>query len=99
MLYLTVAVIFASVLGLLNLLLVIGVIRRLREHTELLSQHSSGARRADLVMLAAGERIGEFEAAIAGGDTFSTAVLPQRLLAGFFTPWCDSCHERLPAFI
>jgi thiol-disulfide isomerase/thioredoxin len=49
-------------------------------------------------MLPAGERIGEFEAAIEGGATFSTAALPQRLLVGFFTPWCDSCHERLPAF-
>jgi hypothetical protein len=82
---------------LLNLLFTLGVIRRLREHTKLLSR-SSGAGEAG-VMTAAGERVSDFSAATADGIAVSRASFAAPTLVGFLSPQCPACVDRLPRFV
>ena len=86
-----------SVFTALNLLFTFGAIRRLREHTKLLSK-SSGADESG-VMLAAGERIGDFSAAGSDGVRITRGSFAKPTLVGFFSPKCPACSERLPRFI
>jgi hypothetical protein len=86
-----------SALTLLNLLFTLGVIRRLREHTKLLSR-SSGAGEVG-VITAAGERVSDFSAATADGAPVSRASFVAPTLVGFFSPHCTACVERLPRFV
>ncbi len=81
MLYVTLAVGLAT---LLNLVLTYGVIRRLREHGELLSERAGVPM--PIAILQAGERPGD------GAD-----VTGIRLVA-FFSPQCGPCKEMVPEF-
>ncbi|TDC57174.1 hypothetical protein E1281_05930 [Actinomadura sp. KC345] len=83
---------------LLNLVLMLGVIRRLREHGELISNVSSGGRRP-YAILAEGETAGPFETVATTGEPVSRGGLSGRTLVGAFTPHCSACDERLPAFV
>lgn len=89
--------ILLSAFTLLNLLFTLGVIRRLREHTKLLSR-SSGAGEVG-VIVAAGERVSDFSAATADGSPVSRTSFAAPTLVGFFSPRCKACVERLPRFV
>jgi hypothetical protein len=82
---------------LLNLLLTLGVIRRLRAHSELLSKLSSG--RQPHPILAEGRTVEPFEAVASTGEPLSRDGLSGRTLVGAFTPHCSACEEKLPAFV
>jgi hypothetical protein len=82
---------------LLNLVFTLGVIRRLRQHTELISNLSSAGR--PYAMLAEGETAGPFEAVATTGESLSRDRLSGRTLVGAFTPHCPACDEKLPAFV
>jgi thiol-disulfide isomerase/thioredoxin len=91
--FLAVAVIAVAALGLLNLLLTLAVIRRLRVHTELLSARPDPAAGS---VIAVGERPGDF----AGVDVTGLPVPGDGpRLVGFFSPECQPCKEKLPAFL
>jgi hypothetical protein len=94
--YLTAAVVIVGALCVLNLLLTFGVVRRLREHTELLS-----ARRPDMSsdVIATGEQPGGFTVADTEGTPVGPADLAGDALLGFFTPTCPACRESLPEFL
>lgn len=94
--YLTVAVVVVGVVSVLNLLLTVGVIRRLREHTELLS--ARGAERS-FDVIATGQRPGEFAVADVDGRPVRNDDLDGGTLLGFFTPTCEACKEKLPEFL
>jgi thiol-disulfide isomerase/thioredoxin len=83
---------------LLDLVLTLGVIRRLRHHTELFSKLSAGGGRP-YELLAEGETAGPFEAIATTGEPVSRDRLSGLTLVGAFTPHCSACEERLPAFI
>lgn len=91
--YLSVAVIVAIVLGLLNLVLLLGVIRRLREHTELLGDKQSTLPES---MLEPGSIPGEFVATDLRGRTHTRADLPPMTLVAFLSPACDLCEAQIP---
>src|SRR4051794_33743615 len=97
MVFLVTAVVLVGVLGLLNLLLTSGVIRRLREHTELLSKRGDGGG-PDL-MSRPGTTVGPFAATTVDGETVSRDALLDDTLVGFFTPNCKPCIEQLPRFV
>jgi len=86
------------VLGVVNLLLCIGIIRRLREHTELLGAQS-GSAAARPPMRAVGEVVGPFEANTVDGTAVGSALLTDTTVVGVFSPGCGPCKERLPLFI
>lgn len=90
------AVIVVGLLGVVNLVFSFGVIRRLREHTEILNRLHSGPVR---VMVRAGGRVGEFSAVAVDGTAVSQPSLGADTLVGFLSTTCPACVERLPEFI
>lgn len=95
MVVLTAAVVVVGVLCLLDLLLTFGVIRRLREHTELLSVRPG----ADLPVI--GVNVGEAPAAFTGLGTDGAALSgPAGLrMVAFFSSFCSICPKRVPVFL
>src|SRR5262249_43950768 len=79
-----------------NLVLMLGVIRRLREHSERLS--AAGGTEPD-PMLSVGEMVDDFSTITAEGEPVSRDMLTADTIVGFFDPLCGLCHEHLPAFI
>ena len=89
------AVAFVGVLCLFNMLLTFGVIRRLREHAEVVSRFSG--LDVPLAGLARGEPAPAFSATALGGEAVTG---PAGLLAvGFFSSGCSICPERVDPFI
>lgn len=86
------AVAVVGVLCLLDLLLTFGVIRRLREHTTILS----GVRDPGPIGLAAGQSPGAFSAVTTAGDLV-TDDDGLRVVA-FFSASCSACPEQVPPF-
>ncbi|MEU3454357.1 thioredoxin-like domain-containing protein [Micromonospora sp. NPDC006766] len=93
---LTVAVVLVAALGLLNLVLMLGVIRRLREHTELLSDRPSPQAE---VMLEAGSTPGDFVSTTVDGQLRTRADIPPMTLMAFVSPACEHCEAQLPLLI
>jgi thiol-disulfide isomerase/thioredoxin len=89
-------VVVAVVLTVLNLVLTIGVIRRLREHNELLSARPAMGP-AD-VMLGVGETPDDFTVLATDGERVSRETLTGEQLVGFFSPGCGPCEELVPRF-
>lgn len=84
-------------LGVVNLLLCVGIVRRLREHTEILNNRQGDG--GSPPMRAAGQAIGDFQAVTAGGEVISRASLVGTTMFGAFTLGCEPCQERLPLFL
>jgi hypothetical protein len=80
-----------------DLVLTRGVVRRLRRHTELISNLSSSGRRPYSIP-AEGKPAGLFETVATIGEPVSRNLLSGRTLVGAFTPSCSACDERPPAF-
>ncbi|NUW44346.1 TlpA disulfide reductase family protein [Nonomuraea rhodomycinica] len=89
--YLVVAVALVGVLCLLNLLLLFGVIRRLREQSSMLEPPS--------LTLPVGGAVGDFSAVTTTRETVSMDSLGDGTLVGFFSSTCQPCHEKLPEFV
>jgi hypothetical protein len=91
------ALVFFATVSALNLLLTFGVIRRLRQHEQVLGR---GAARASAPprMLSPGEAPSEFTAVDIDGAVLSRDQLAAGLIS-FFTPDCQPCEERLPEFV
>lgn len=90
----TAGLVFVGLLCALDLILTLGVVKRLREHTELLSA-VSGPPPA----LAVGDEVGAFSAATVDGEPVSREALADGTLVGFFSPSCRPCREKLPDFV
>ncbi|MFB9236645.1 TlpA family protein disulfide reductase [Plantactinospora siamensis] len=90
---LAVAVVLVGALGLVNLVLMLGVIRRLREHTELLSGRQEPAPQA---MLEPGSIPGDFTSTTVDGRVLGRGDLPPMTLVAFVSPACDMCEAQIP---
>ncbi|MGC4895253.1 TlpA disulfide reductase family protein [Micromonospora sp. DT31] len=97
--YLAAAVTVVGIIGLLNLILTFGVIRRLREHTLRLTAVEAGHGHGDEIMLGAGNTVQPFQALAEDGATVSRDGLTGPTLVGFFSPGCAPCRERMPQFV
>ncbi|NUW30420.1 hypothetical protein HTZ77_03120 [Nonomuraea sp. SMC257] len=99
--FLTALVILFVALGIVNLLLTFGVVRRLREHTRVLERLvRAGGTHAppeftDLPR--AGDAVGAFTATTVDGEPVSPERLPGRTVAVFLAPECGSCRDKVPA--
>jgi hypothetical protein len=96
MLALTAAVIIVGILCLLDMLLTFGVIRRLREHSDLLRTRQFGDE-APVISLSAGQVPAEF--AVTADDGAAVTGPAGLQLAGFFSASCSVCPERVAPFI
>ncbi|MEV7519882.1 redoxin family protein [Streptomyces sp. NPDC091371] len=98
--YIYVLVALVGALALLNLVFTFGVVRRLREHTEMLTKGNRVQGSGPKVMLGEGEKVGEFSAVTVDGAEVSQGDLAEgTTLVGAFAYGCSSCDERLPAFL
>ncbi|MEN3535231.1 hypothetical protein AAH991_08995 [Microbispora sp. ZYX-F-249] len=96
--YLVTLVVLVGVLCLVNLVLIVGVIRRLREHGEALADRSAQEQNRRAI-LPEGEVAEPFETVSTDGSVVSRDRLEQPTLVGFFSPGCTACHEALPDFL
>lgn len=99
MVYVVVALVLLAAVSLVNLLLFLGVMRRLREHTELLSKGAGHGGSDSEGLLAAGETVADFTATTMDGGTVGRADLRDGAMVAFFSPTCAPCRERLPEFV
>ncbi|MEV0272530.1 TlpA disulfide reductase family protein [Hamadaea sp. NPDC050747] len=92
-------VVLVGVVAGLNLLLTVGVIRRLKLHTSQLANLPKMDGSNESLMIAEGERIGEFETVTSDGEAVSRDSLSGQTLVGVLSPSCSACEERLPEFV
>ncbi|WP_188189793.1 TlpA family protein disulfide reductase [Nonomuraea sp. SYSU D8015] len=95
------ALILVGAICVLDLILTLGVIRRLREHTthlETLLRAGTGALAAP-GLPAVGGTVGEFAARTLDGEEVSRRSLSGETLVAFFSPGCKPCLEKLPGFL
>jgi hypothetical protein len=92
------AVVIVGVVAVLNLVLTFGVIRRLREHTDLLA-NGVGASRGAPTMIGVGESIVPFTTTAVDGSVVSLDGFADLTLVGVFAPGCEACEEKLPVFV
>lgn len=101
MIYLTAAVIVVGALCVLDLLLTVGVLRRLREHGERLAglppQSSTESLMAQ-ALKSAGDRIEDFTTTTVDGREVSRARLSGHTLVGFFSTYCEPCRDSVRPF-
>ncbi|MER6177459.1 TlpA disulfide reductase family protein [Streptosporangium sp. NPDC001681] len=93
--YLTAAVVMLGVLCGLNLMLLLAVVRRLKEHARTLAGLSGAG---DARLPEAGSAVGHFDALSTDGEAVSRHALEPGTLVGFFSPGCEPCTENLPKF-
>lgn len=86
----------AGAVSLLNLVLVLGVVRRLREHADRISRLSPEPPNP---MLAVAQRAQPFDAVTLEGERVSRAALSRLTLVAVLSPDCPACAERLPRFL
>lgn len=91
------AVLVVGTLCLIDLVLTFGVIRRLREHTELFNRQH-GAEAAS-TMLQAGAQVGDFAAVTTDGNTVARSTLTGQTLVAFVSPTCEACLDKLPSLV
>jgi hypothetical protein len=99
--YLIAAVVLVGLLCSVDLVLTLGVIRRLRHHTDLLAGQSDREPPGsdEVVLLTDGERPADFTAVTTDGEAVSLQSLHGETLVGFFSPQCSACKERVPEFL
>lgn len=102
--FLTAAVVAVAALAVLNLVLTLGVVRRLREHSQQLGRLAVGGLSGlggpgEELILPVGERPDEFTAHTVDGGEVSLASLRRPAMVGFFSPDCPPCTEWIPRFV
>ena len=95
---LSVAVALVAVLCLVDLVLTLGVVRRLRDHSERLALLQGFGSDEDALRKPGGV-VDPFIATSTTGETVSLDDLAEPALVGFFAPDCPSCEEKLPSFV
>ena len=90
--YVVAALVVTNVLTLLNLLLLFGVIRRLREQPAHPGLPGPSA-------LPVGTQVDEFTTADADGRSLRRDDLPEGTVVGFFSPGCAPCEALVPQFV
>lgn len=96
MMSLAVAVALVGTLCLLNLLLTVGVVRRLRDHGERLITLSSPAD--EIALARPGDHVAPFKASTVDGSTVTNVDLEEPTLVAFFSPECSACEEQVAPF-
>jgi hypothetical protein len=105
MAYLTAAVVVAIVLCCLDLVLTMGLIRRLRDHSRLLadvSSHSGGrgsvVPRQD-IMLHPGQTPEAFQVTTTAGETLASGGIVDGTVIAFLSAGCSACEEQLAELV
>ncbi|WP_037318205.1 hypothetical protein [Amycolatopsis orientalis] len=94
---LSVAVALVGILCLLDLVLTLGVIRRLRDHTARLTALQSAP--GETAIAEPGELVAPFTASTVDGTVMSSDDLAGANLVAFFSPDCPACEQELAPFV
>lgn len=97
--YLTAFVIVVGCIAAIDLVLTLGVIRRLRHHAELISSGGSAAASRARSLPPAGEQPTEFTATTVEHETIDRDTFGDLTLVGFFSPSCAPCREQIEPFV
>jgi hypothetical protein len=84
------ALVVLSLLGLLNLLLTVGIIRRMRADAGTKGAASSSGLRP-------GSAVGEFAVTTINGEPITDKTVTGTV--AFFSAGCEACHDLLPDFL
>ncbi|GLF99550.1 thioredoxin domain-containing protein [Streptomyces yaizuensis] len=98
---LAVAVLAVGALAMVNLVLVVGVVRRLREHSELLARTpgpAAGLPEGMTGVAPAGTPVPAFTTGPADSPVTDRDLADGTLVA-FFSPTCGPCRDKLPGFV
>lgn len=90
------AVALVGVLAAFDLLLTVGVIKRLRDHAALLSLKADEEAPRGLDV---GAEVGTFSVTSTDEEELTAADLDGDTLVAFFSPNCTPCKEKLPRFV
>jgi thiol-disulfide isomerase/thioredoxin len=94
----TAALILVGALSVFDAVLIFAILRRLREHANLLRRRPPGTMFDPHEL--AGLPVPEFAVRTSDGVVVDRASLVEREhLVGFFTPRCAPCHEQAPEFV
>jgi hypothetical protein len=96
--FLTALIIVVGIVCVLNLVLVFGVIRRLKEHDQALAKIPSGAGGSAASMRAPGSELDAFTAVSTDDVPVTNETLDAATLVGFFSVSCAPCVENAPKF-
>jgi hypothetical protein len=95
---LSAAVVIFGVLTTLNLILTLGVLKRLREQSEQLA-HTGGAEQVEDPVLSAGEVPEDFANTTVDGEPVSRDDVTGARLVAFLSPLCDRCEAQIPGLL
>ncbi|WP_039934473.1 TlpA family protein disulfide reductase [Streptomyces viridochromogenes] len=90
------AVVLVGTLCAVDLLLTIGVIKKLREYGP---AGRAGAPGRGMTPLRPGEELPAFTAVAVDGAPVSRASLPDGALIAFLSPTCEPCRQKLPELV
>ncbi|MGK5545642.1 TlpA disulfide reductase family protein [Streptomyces sp. URMC 127] len=90
------AIVLVGLVCTLDLVLTLGVVKRLREHTEELAR-LNGVGKAPVI--AVGEAVGDFLATTVDGESLTDDSLTGDTLVAFFSPTCEPCKAKMPKFV
>lgn len=97
--FLTAVVVVVGIVCVLNLLLLFGVIRRLKEHDQAIAKIPVGAANAPVdTIRAPGSAIDEFAAVSTDDVPVTRDTLTGATVVGFFSVSCPPCVESAPRF-
>ncbi|MFJ8579449.1 hypothetical protein [Micromonospora sp. NPDC093277] len=88
------AVLVVGLLGAVNFLLTFGVLKRLREHTALLSNEAGLSAELGIA-----DPVGDFAAVDTDGVPVRRELLRGETFVAFVSTSCDSCREKLPELV
>ncbi|NUW32372.1 TlpA family protein disulfide reductase [Nonomuraea sp. SMC257] len=98
--YLVAIMVLLGLLCLVNLLLTLGLVRRIKEHTKLIDALyevvGSGGLSGVRAGAAIGEAVGDFDATTVDGDRVTRDGLAEGTVVAFLSPDCAGCREQLP---
>ncbi|MFI6920093.1 hypothetical protein ACIBIZ_09070 [Nonomuraea spiralis] len=98
--YLIATVVLVGALCLVDLLLTLAVVRRLKEHTKLIDAlyelADAGGPAGASGGVAVGEVVGDFDTTTVEGGHVTRDLLPEGTVVAFLSPDCRGCHEQLP---
>jgi hypothetical protein len=89
------AVALLGIMCIVNFVLAMGIIKRLREHAEAISSRGTVPSPA----LEPGAHVGDFATTSVGGLSVTSELITAESTIAFFSPGCGPCKEKLPSFI
>jgi thiol-disulfide isomerase/thioredoxin len=91
----TIAIVVIGLISAVNLLLGVGIIRKLREH----SAKFAAAGSMDLYTPVVGAEVDAFEGVTTRGEPIVRETIQPGTLVAFFSPECPPCVEAVPGFV